>query len=300
LLPNLVIAGVNKAGTTSLFSYLARHPEIGASDIKETCYFLPLRYGEQMPPLSTYQAYFSKCAGKRYILESTPGYFYGGSAIVEAIGETLKDARIIVVLREPIERLLSFFRFMKSMLQLDRGMTVTEYVEACEQTGRIALRERGNNRYFGIEGGRYADYIGDWFDVFDERLKIVFFDRLKQDRIGLLQELCAWLEIDGNLYEHEDLGVENRTFHYRNRSLHKLSLALNQRGERLFRANPRLKAALRRAYTTINGSPADIEVPAEIRIRLHALFADSNRRLSAELVRRGYRDLPTWLTDGHP
>lgn len=63
-----------------------------------------------MPPLSTYQAYFSKCAGKRYILESTPGYFYGGSAIVEAIGETLKDAWIIVVLREPIERLLSFFK----------------------------------------------------------------------------------------------------------------------------------------------------------------------------------------------
>ena len=44
-LPNLVIAGVPKAGTTSLFNYLAQHPDICPSDVKETRYFEPLRYG---------------------------------------------------------------------------------------------------------------------------------------------------------------------------------------------------------------------------------------------------------------
>ena len=47
-LPNLIIACVTKAGTTSLFTYMVSHPHICCSSIKEVSYFLPLRWGSQL------------------------------------------------------------------------------------------------------------------------------------------------------------------------------------------------------------------------------------------------------------
>jgi len=57
-----VIAGVNKAGTTSLFVSLAEHPDVVASAIKETRYFLPARYGEPLEPRSVWDGYFAAAA----------------------------------------------------------------------------------------------------------------------------------------------------------------------------------------------------------------------------------------------
>ncbi len=71
-LANLIIAGVNKAGTTSLFYYLSAHPEICGSKDKETCYFLPLLYDQQVAPISEYEKQFSHCESERYRI----GYYY--------------------------------------------------------------------------------------------------------------------------------------------------------------------------------------------------------------------------------
>ncbi len=61
-LPNLIIAGVGKAGTTSLFWYLSQHPGICASDVKEIQYFTPLSEGDGvLPPLSEYARHFAAC-----------------------------------------------------------------------------------------------------------------------------------------------------------------------------------------------------------------------------------------------
>src|SRR3954463_13629169 len=93
-LPNLVIAGVAKAGTTSLFNYLAQHPDICASDVKETRYFEPLRYGEVLPPIESYTAHFRHRQGERYALEATPTYFYGGRDVPPGIRVTLPPGRV--------------------------------------------------------------------------------------------------------------------------------------------------------------------------------------------------------------
>ena len=53
-LPNLVIVGVGKAGTTSLFHYLRQHPDICGSDIKELRFLNPLRRGEPLAPLARF------------------------------------------------------------------------------------------------------------------------------------------------------------------------------------------------------------------------------------------------------
>src|SRR4051812_35809281 len=69
--PNLLIAGVSRAGTTSMFHYLGQHSEICTSDVKELRYFTPLRYGEPLAPVDTYTGHFQGCLGRRYALEAT-------------------------------------------------------------------------------------------------------------------------------------------------------------------------------------------------------------------------------------
>src|SRR3979409_1454286 len=106
---DVVIAGVNKAGTTSLFVSLATHPQIAPSAVKETRFFLPARYGQPVEPKAVYDEYFAGAEDARARLAATPSYFYGGGAVAESIDETLPGARIIVVLREPVARAISFF-----------------------------------------------------------------------------------------------------------------------------------------------------------------------------------------------
>src|SRR3954454_22208791 len=84
-LANLVVIGVNKAGTTSLFDYLGRHPDIGLSGRKELRYFTPLRYGEPLEPVASYAEHFRHCLEERFAVEATPGYFYGGRTRARAM-----------------------------------------------------------------------------------------------------------------------------------------------------------------------------------------------------------------------
>ena len=123
-LPNLVIAGVVKGGTTSIYSYLSRHQDICCSTVKETCYFSffrynhwDSRYSNTTEPFKQYQGYFSHCENQKYVMEATPGYFEGGSKLATAMKETLGDnIKVIIFLREPISRIRSFFKYKKASL----------------------------------------------------------------------------------------------------------------------------------------------------------------------------------------
>ena len=191
-LPNLVIAGVNKAGTTSLFDYLASHPEICASAIKETGFFLPCRYSnEKLAPLNEYKSLF-RCQGERIIMEATPGYFYGGTGLASKIYTTLPGVRIVIILREPLSRLISFFHFMKNMLLVDKDMSLNEYILRCTKLSEAELKERNKNKFFGVEGGCYSKYLPDWQKQFGANLKIFFLMILE-----MIQSLCFTSYVTG-------------------------------------------------------------------------------------------------------
>ena len=104
-LPNLVIAGVGKAGTTSLFWYLSQHPDICASHEKEIRYFAALTEGgSELPPLESYAAHFRHCRGERYALEASPQYFHGGARVVAAVRELDREDRGDVLVFLPGEK----------------------------------------------------------------------------------------------------------------------------------------------------------------------------------------------------
>lgn len=295
-LPNLIIAGVTKAGTTSLYSYLRTHPDICASSVKETCYFLPLRYhGEELEPFSSYTRYFAACGHERYVFEATPGYFYGGAALARGIKEALGSINLIFIFRDPVDRFVSFYKYQKSMRHLDQDLSVSDYIALCQQP--FDRFERSNEIYWGIEGGRYDKYIEAWLDTFNQdNIKILFFDQLKEDTRSVLIELATWLDVETAPFQSLQLTVENRSVDYKLGPLHDLALRLNFAAEKFWRANPRLKQTLREFYYALNGKPHDVRLPKSSRETLTSLFRPHNERFKHILVEQGYTKLPGWLT----
>jgi len=296
--PNLIIAGVNKAASTSLFMYLSAHPEICPSKVKETHYYLPLRYRDrELPPFAEYLEQFSHCDGAKYVLEATPGYFYGGRTLAQGIKDTLGDVRIIISFREPISRMFSFFKFRKSMLELDPKLTFDEYIALCENLPFTECVKRENNAFWGIEGGFYSKYLNDWFNVFGrENIQIVFFEHFVEDPKSVLRELCIWLGIEYEKYLHDlDVTIENQTRNYKSRLLQDIALKVNWRWEHFWRTHPELKRNLRSIYYAINGANNQDRISDKSYAHLESIFRPYNRQLARELYEAGYRHLPEWL-----
>ncbi len=299
-LPNLIIAGVNKAGTTSLYAYLAQHPQIGASAVKETCHFLPWRYDEPKPDLAEYRRQFTHVADKPVRFESTPGYFYGGSALIQALTETLgSDLKIILIFREPVSRLISFFNFKKSTLELPADLTLHGYIDRCLAMDPADLRVRKNNPWFGVEGGLYSKYLPPWIDAFGDRLKILFTDDLHRDARRVLREIFTFVAVDTDPAEHIALTRENRGTGYRFAPAQRLALAVNRVGERFWRTHPKLKQTLRRAYYTLNGRAQNTDHHPAVIERMHAFYKPYNQQLIEQLNGFGVTRLPGWLSPVH-
>ena len=296
-LPTTVIAGVGKAGTTSLFWYLSQHPDVCGSDVKEIRYFTALTEGDgTLDPVESYAAHFARCGGERHRLEASPQYFHGGDVVASAMLETLPDVHVIVLLRDPIDRLWSTFRFMRSRLaDLPADMTFEAYVEACEAVRARREPYSAENRLFWtIQGGFYDEYLDPWLRAFGDRFRVVFFEHMTAEPAGTVRSLCAWLGIDQDAADAITYSVENRTVPVRSAMLQRLALAAND--ERLLGGRRRLKDPLRRAYYALNRRAEPERMAPETRRSLEELFAPGNDALSQRLLRLGYDDLPSWLS----
>jgi hypothetical protein len=296
ILPNLIIAGVTKAGTTSIFTYLSLHTDICASRIKETCFFLPLRYGRPIRRLSEYEKYFVHCGAQKFIMESTPGYFYGGRALAEAIRHFLDDIRIVIVFRDPVDRSFSFYKSQKSKFKLNKNITFGHYIRQCEGLGRNKVLRQEFNEYSGIIGGFYADYLDPWLETFSpSHVKILFFDDLRSNPRRVLKGLCRWLEIDSGLYDKMSFSIDNKSVDYKNRMLHRMARGLNDRIEEFSRRYPFVKQRARDIYFKLNVREFEESMSEEERIYLAGLYQESNRALRLKLKTTGCRHLPVWL-----
>ncbi|MGN6475403.1 MAG: sulfotransferase family protein, partial [Mycobacteriales bacterium] len=264
MLPNFIVVGVSRAGTTTVFNTLSRHPQVLASSTKETRYFQSVRYGEPLPPLAEYEAYFRRYDGEPVVMECTPDYFYGGQETATAIKATC-DPRVAVILREPVSRLISFFPFMQGRLQVPAEMTLEEYVAKCRAVPAEEMNTRAANTYTALWGGQYARFLPDWLETFPGKCDIFFFDDLRADPIGLLGEQCARLGIDPKLLPAE-VPVDNSAPAYRSRGMQRTAAFLARRGRAVLHRYPALYSRARRGYEAVNKAEAPrVEVPSTLR-----------------------------------
>ncbi|NJL54424.1 sulfotransferase [bacterium] len=289
-MPNLIIGGVFKAATTSLFAYLTLHPDICGSSRKETRYFTLLANGDNAMTREEYTGYFNACGDVRYLLEASPDYFYGKADVARIMHDMLPDdTKIIFLLREPVERSISHFRHEKKFMTMDKDVSIDDYVRGWRASVEY------DDYFFPLEGSHYVNYLPPWFEIFGDRVRVYFFDQMRDERDAVLHDIAAWLDIDPALFPYDQMHVENVTTGYKNALMQRVALAVNRQGEAFWRSNPGLKRGLKRVYTMINGEKATDKPEDEQTDLLRDAYTESNRALAALLRERGYTNLPTWL-----
>jgi hypothetical protein len=294
-LPNFIVAGVSRAGTTTLFNTLSTHPQVCGSSTKETRYFQSVRYGEPLAPISEYHAYFRRYAGEPVTMECTPDYFYGGAATASAIKQVCGDPRVTIILREPMSRLVSFYQFMQARLQVPPDMSLAQYVQRCQSVRDQDMNRRANNVFTGLWGGQYARFLPDWLAAFPGRCGVYFFDDLVSDPGRLLAEQCVVLGIDPEVVL-DGSDSENNSAAYRSRRAQRVAAVAAKRSRGLFKRYPWLYSRSRRIYETLNQRPAEAaSVTETLRREITAIYQPWNDLLAAQLRDAGHRRLPTWL-----
>ncbi|MFM8304713.1 MAG: sulfotransferase family protein [Actinomycetota bacterium] len=293
---NALIAGVNKAGTTSLFVTLAGHPDIAPASVKETRYFLPARWGQPLEARAVYERYWADAGDAPVRLEATPAYFAGGPSLVRAVREVCGDAKILVVLREPVARLVSYFTFQQARLRIPGTMTLTEYLARADALTDADFRDPANEVYFGARGGAYADYLPDWTAEFGADVRVLFFEDLVGTPRDTVAAAARFLGVDPARLPGDGLSSENRTTGFRNPRLQRVALGFNDRFEPFLRRHHGLKRRLRAAYLRVNGRALPVAVTDGERAALGARYVEANARLVDQLRAMEVGVLPDWLS----
>jgi hypothetical protein len=234
-------------------------------------------------------------------MEATPAYIFGKEKIASAIKNTLGPVRILIILKDPVERLVSFYKRKKATLQLDAGITFREYVDRCLAKSPQELSKPENQLYTGISLGYYDEYIEPWIQIFGKDLKIVFFDDLVTDPEKFMEGICDWLGVDPTFYSGYSFTIKNRSLEYRNAPLQKLAVKANLAGKQFWRKNPILKEKLLSLYYRFNGKPfAKEALDPDVIDFLRSHFAMHNARLYQLLKECGMTDMPQWLLVSEP
>lgn len=293
-----MIAGVHKAATTSLFEYLAQHPDICTAPTKtEARYFSSLRRSEGTleDPASYAEAHFAHCGSRRYVMEASSNYLFGGTRMADAIRDALEEPKVVISLRDPVERMWSFYNYMKSMFLVPVNMRFEEYIERSRSIGDQGLDDLYENRaYAALSSGEYERYLAYWLETFGSDLKIVFFEEIVADARAVMKALVTWLDLDPSPVDTFDLTPANPTVLLRSRALRRVADALSRAGRKSISKPTRVRLA--RIYTRLNSKPRLEKLKSDTRAQLKGHFAPANARLKELLMANGYSALPEWLS----
>jgi hypothetical protein len=291
-LPNLVLAGAPKCGTTSLYRWLADHPQVCASRTKATRFFVdassPLRPAVSCHThgLEAYAAHFAHGRGDEPIVcEGTPDYIYESTAL-ERLPRLVPPPRILLVLRRPGRRVHSLYRFARdNEAVLDRAVGFAEYADAllADRTPRF-LEQRPILRQ-ALAHSRYADWVARWIEAFPAgHVTVLQFEALSADPRRFMQDLARRLAIDPGFYADHAFARHNVSVHVRSPRLHRLKRTLTT-AVRPF-APESARTGLVRLYRKLNTHTRKVpltDAEREALARLDAYFRPHDRRL-ADLV----------------
>lgn len=214
VLPDYLIIGVQKGGTTSLYNHLARHPDISKARRKEV-HFFDVHYSKgegwyrSFFPLRLTRDLHARKTGRRLQTgEATPSYVFHPLAPARVSG-LLPDARFIVLLRDPVTRAISHYHHMRSRgretLHLEDALHAEE--ERLDQAEDRIIRNPEDPimdyLYFSyVSRGFYARQLRRWFSYIDrKRFLILKSESLFHDSRTTVIRICDFLGL-----KRHDLG----------------------------------------------------------------------------------------------
>jgi hypothetical protein len=197
--PNFLIIGAAKSGTTSIYQYLGQHPSIYLSPIKETNFFatnfvdgepkleelnftLEQARKSDFPitNLEAYQKLFDEVSPKQTAVGEVSPLYMNSFISAKKIKSHLPDAKLIVILRNPIDRAYSGYQMQ--LRQTDEGRSFVSNLDLDE---------------IYIRTGFYYDQLKRFFDTFDRnQIKVLLFEDFKQNTLKYIQEIFEFIEVD--------------------------------------------------------------------------------------------------------
>ena len=203
-LPNFLIVGAAKSGTTSLYYYLKEHPQIFMPKKKEpkflTSLFLKSHFngiGDKPVEKSTiknfedYKRLFNLVSNEYAIGEASADYLFYYDNVIPNIKKYLGSPKIIIILRNPIERAYSAYMHL-----LRDKREFLSFEEALKLENK-RKKEQWEFIWYYKEVGLYYNQVKAYLDNFNN-VRIYLYDNLKEDRLALLQDIYDFLEVDKN------------------------------------------------------------------------------------------------------
>jgi len=221
-LPNFFIVGAPKAGTTSLYHYLAQHPDVYMSPIKEPNYFSEeirlgnidanwqewaqredeslqqylrgsmqeKRFGGIVSNWPDYVKLFQNVNGEKALGEASVCYLWSKTA-AQNIASILPNAKIIMVLRDPVER--AFSQYKQSVAN---GLVKNSFRELVE-TNLNRKSDKFDLLNPFLEFGLYHEQVKRYMELFPtENLRIYLYEELRHTLSETLADIFRFLEVD--------------------------------------------------------------------------------------------------------
>jgi hypothetical protein len=207
LTPNFFLVGAPKAGTTSLYHYLGQHPDVYISPKKEPNYFanefrfenftedfqrmdLPNPGSGPVSEWPEYLTLFQGANGQAALGEASVCYLWSKTAPGN-IAANVPDARIIIVLRDPVER--AFSQYLHMLTYANSPTSFHEHVEAAigSKSTRIG------KLYPFLEFGLYYEQVKRYFARFPrERVGIYFYEDYVRSPMAMVQDIFRFLSVN--------------------------------------------------------------------------------------------------------
>jgi hypothetical protein len=299
-MPNFLIIGAAKSGTTSIWHQLEQHPEIFMVPNKQLNFFAlenedtNFRGAAPRDPtlhsITTIEAYrmqFTEVTNETAIGEASNLYLYSPRA-AERIRQYLPSVKLIAVLRHPAER--AYSRFLH-MVRNGRE-PITDFAQALDAE-ETRIRNRWWPDFHYLHVGLYYAQLRRYFDLFPRsQIKLYLHEDLKGDPFGVLQDIFRFLEVD-------DTFTPDATIQYnvsgipKNENLHVFLQRLRQVRPLAERFLPEglQRHILRVASNIHNQNLAKPQLSPEVRMRLVEGYREDTLKLQ-DLIQR---DLTAWL-----
>ena len=306
-MPNFLVVGAQKAGTTALYHYLAQHPEIYMSPVKEPHFFA--FEGEKLDfrgprdqrimehlvvnDLEAYRKLFDGATKERAIGEASAEYLYR-EKVPGRIRRYAPEAKLIAVLRNPAERAYSGFLH----LVRDGRETITDFNRALD-----AEEERVRNNWSSLwhytRLGFYHAQLSRYYEAFERgQIRIYLYEDLKDDPVGMLRDIYGFLGVE-DTFVPDVSGKYNVSGVPKNERLHALHALLLKPHPVKSALKPFLPKRFRRRLVTNaldalrNRNLVKPSFPVEARRRLIEVYREDILKLQ-DLIGR---DLSAWLRE---
>jgi len=300
-LPDLVIAGFPKAGTSTLYQWLYDHPDVGGPAGKEAMYFLDrdalefdpkcnfLDFGE-----AGYKAFFQddKCRTAKLLIEGSPAYAVMETALTHLPTLSSKP-HIVFVVREPSAQIFSTHKyFSNTHNHLPPGMDFVSFIKAAK-AGDPAIARNELCRDVLINA-RYIDHLAKWHDRLGERMSVFVFEEMVRadKRVEFMKALAARFGLDPGFYDSYAFPTANESYVAKHAGLNRLLVPVRNAVIGAIGSDNGVYRAARNFYrthfTTTKAEKSDAE--QQLLDELKAQYKTANE----ELAGRFKLDLSAW------